>query len=187
MKKIYLFTALCIVISLLNQVEAQVKNNVIKTSLTAPLIKTYTIAYERVFNADMSAQLGFNYFAGWKLGDSRLNGYSVTPEFRYYLSESKEAPGGAFIAPYGRYGITGIKVSEVGDPDYAKAEINIIGGGLLLGTQRIFKELISLEAFVGPAYYNARIDVEAGTEEDFTLNLLDGWSVRLGVTVGVAF
>jgi hypothetical protein len=187
MKKLFTVALIAIAIVLGNTAEAQVKSNVVKTSLTAPLIKTYVFAYERVLNEDMSLQLGFNYFAGWKIGDSRLNGFSVTPEFRYYLSESKMAPSGAFIAPFVRYGSTGIKSGEVGDVDFSEASISLIGGGLLIGTQRLFKDVISLEAFIGPAYYKANVDVETGTEEDLSLNLVGGWSVRLGVTIGFAF
>ena len=187
MKNIIHFIFISVAILISGTLNAQVKGNILKTSLTAPLIKTYTIAYERAFNADMSGQLGFNYFAGWKLGDTRLNGFSIIPEFRYYLAESKEAPNGGFIAPFARYGNTGIKVMESGDPDYAEADITMIGGGLLIGTQRLFKDVISLEAFIGPAYYNAKIDVTDGDIGDTNLTLIDGWSVRMGITVGIAF
>ena len=187
MKRIIYLLTLSIAIFISSTATAQSKKNLLKTSLTAPLIRTYTLAYERVLNADMSLQLGYNYFAGWKFGDNRLNGYSIIPEFRYYLSESKETPNGGFIAPFARYGVTGIKIGEPGDEDYGKADVQLFGGGLLIGTQRIFKDLISLEAFIGPAYYNAKVDVEDGIEEDFTLTLLDGWSVRMGITIGIAF
>ena len=187
MKKIIILLSLLTAILISSTTTAQDKMNLLKTSLSAPLIRTYTLAFERVLNPDMSLQLGGNYFAGWKFGDNRFNGYAITPEFRYYLSESKEAPDGGFIAPYARYGVTGIKMGEPGDEDYGKAEVRMIGGGLLIGTQRIFKNLISLEAFIGPAYYNAKLDVESGIEEDFALTLLDGWSVRLGVTIGILF
>ena len=187
MKKIIFLLSLSTAILISSTVTAQDKMNLLKTSLSAPLIRTYTLAFERVLNQDMSLQLGANYFAGWKFGDNRLNGYAVIPEFRYYLSESKETPNGGFIAPFARYGVTDIKMGEPGDEDYGKANIKMFGGGLLIGTQRIFKEVISLEAFIGPAYYNANVDVEAGSEEDFSLTLLDGWSVRLGVTIGIFF
>lgn len=131
MKNQFLLLVVAFVVLVNPIAEAQVKSNVIKTSLTAPILKTYTLAYEHAFNSDISAQLGFNYFAGWKIGDSRLNGFSVTPEFRYYLSESKEAPRGGFIAPFARYGSTGIKAGVIGDEDYGKADITLIGGAFL--------------------------------------------------------
>ena len=186
MKKITtaLFVLLFIMIC---TIQAQVKENVIKTSLSAPIIRTFTLAYERALNPDMSLQLGGSYFAGWSIGDTRLDGFSVLPEFRYYLSEEKECPNGGFIAPFLRYGSIGIEVGDEGTPDYGKASLTNYGGGVLVGVQRLFKETISLEAFIGPAYYNVNVQVEEGTEEEFSTGLLEGFSVRLGVTLGIAF
>ncbi len=166
---------------------AQERSNVIKTSLTAPIIRTYTLAYERVLNKDMSVQLGGAYFAGWEIGDTRLDGFSIIPEYRYYLSESKTIPSGAFIAPFIRYGSIGLESGDAGTPDYVKASLTNIGGGVLVGVQRLFKETISLEAFIGPAYYDLSVKVESGMEENASLGLLEGFSVRLGVTVGIGF
>jgi hypothetical protein len=163
------------------------KSNVVKTSLTAPLLRMYTLAYERALNPDMTVQLGGGYFSGFKLGDSRLDGFNVIPEFRYYLSESKDAPAGGFVAPFFRYGNYGIEIGEPTDVDYAKATLTGIGGGILVGVQRLFKETISLEAFIGPAYTSSSVDVEAGDEDAYDLKLFDGFGVRAGVTLGVAF
>jgi len=188
MKKFILPLLLVFAISASTSSFGQV-SNVVKTSLTAPLFKVYTIAYEKAFNPDMSAQLGFGYFGGWKIGDGKIDGFTVTPEFRYYLNEEKGAPKGGFIAPYLRYASYTLKVGEVGDVDYGKASLNLIGGGILVGTQKVFKDVISLEAFIGPAYSNASLTVKDGTgiSEGYDLKLLDGFGVRAGVTIGVAF
>lgn len=186
MKKVT-FTFLFALIASTFTLMAQVKNNLLKTSLTAPLIRTYTLAYERMLNDEMSLQLGFGYFGGWKLGDSKIDGFNLTPEFRYFLSEKKVAPSGGFVAPFLRYGSTGIESGEEGTEDYAKAGMTTIGGGVLIGVQRLFKETVSLEAFIGPAYYNSNLDIQSGAEEEFSTNLLDGFSVRLGATLGIAF
>lgn len=164
-------------------------SNVVKTSLSAPLFRVYTLAYEKAFNEDMSVQLGLGYFAGWKIGDGKIDGFTVTPEFRYYLNEEKGAPKGGFIAPYVRYASYNLVVGESTDPDYGKASLNVIGGGILVGTQKIFKDVISLEAFIGPAYANANLKVKEGTgiTADYDLKLLDGFTVRAGITLGVAF
>jgi hypothetical protein len=163
--------------------------NVIKTSLSAPLFRVYTLAYEKAFNADMSAQLGFGYFAGWKLGDGKINGYTITPEFRYYLNEEKGAPKGGFIAPYLRYASYTLQVGNTGDVDYGKASINVMGAGILVGAQKVFKNVISLEAFIGPAYANANLKVKDGTgiTSNYNLKLLDGFTVRAGLTIGFVF
>ena len=66
---------------------------------------------------------------------------SFRPSFRYYLSESP-APNGSFIAPTLHY-------RE--DADF--------GGGIMVGHQRLFKEKISLEVFVGPEFFSSGVNI----------------------------
>lgn len=122
MKKIIVIISLALIIcgSLVN---AQEKSNLIKTSLFFPLLETFTLSYERVLNHEMSLQ--GTIFAG------DIFVIAVMPEFRYYLSENRIAPDGTFIAPY----------MLIGEE---------IGGGVLVGVQRLFKAKISLDAFLGP-------------------------------------
>ena len=69
---------------------------------------------------------------------------SFRPSFRYYLSESP-APNGSFIAPTLHY-------RE--DADF--------GGGIMVGHQRLFKEKISLEVFVGPEFFSSGVNIWGG-------------------------
>lgn len=161
---------------------AQGKQNVVKTSLTSIFLKTYLGAYERVINPDMSGQLGF-YYTGAKAGDIILSGYCITPEFRYYLSEEKAAPNGGFIAPFLRY--QSFTIEE--DGGVGSATYTAIGGGILVGVQRVFKEKITLSAFIGPWYSNPDFTYE-DPDESFDLTFLDGsFRVRSGVNIGFAF
>ena len=80
---------------------------------------------------------------------------SLRFEYRYYLSETKPAPSGAFIAPYGQLADDGITSG--------------LSGGLLIGYQRLFKQKIALEAFIGPG-----LSTEGVT----------GWA---GINIGFAF
>ncbi len=106
----------------LGNVSAQVKKNLIKTSLVLPLAEVFAISYERVSNDDLSFQVsGF-------VGDL----FGIMPELRYYLNENKIAPNGAFVAPF----------LFLGD--------GLGGGGVMVGIQRLFKDKISLEASLGP-------------------------------------
>ncbi|HYW95213.1 MAG TPA: hypothetical protein VE870_06485 [Bacteroidales bacterium] len=124
MKKMILFMALLMALSVLSarQAKAQGKKNQIKTSLVMPLASVFELSYERMLNTEMSLQLG--------VGIGSMN--YVNPQFRYFLSENLEAPSGAFISPY----------FLIGD--------EISGGGLTVGYQRLFKQKISLEAYLGP-------------------------------------
>ena len=186
MKKLLLSSVMIIVLCT-GALEAQVKQNLVKTSLTSVFFRTYVLAYERVFNADMSVQLGA-YYMGWSVGDAQLDGFAVTPEFRYYLSEKKDAPSGGFIAPFVRYQSYSLTSKDLdqGDPEYAKGTLSAIGGGILVGYQRLFKETISLSAFIGPAYNSGDVEYESN-EGAFDVDLFDGFGVRAGVNLGFAF
>ncbi len=124
---------------------AQEKKNILKTSLVFPFTNNLLVAYERMVGVESSVQ------AEVVLGN--IN--SLRLEYRYYLSETRQAPSGAFISPYGQILDDG---SNSG-----------IAGGLLVGYQRLFKEKISLEAFVGPG-----LSTEGVT----------GWA---GINIGFAF
>jgi len=159
------------------------RNNVIKVNLFSPIVKTGSFFYEHVLNDDKSTQVGF-FFTFYNLGDFSLSGFGVTPEFRYYLSQSR-APKGIFIAPFLRYQqfkVTNNTTSGVGS-------LASYGGGLLIGAQTLLKETITIEAFLGPVYYAANAKVESGTSspDEFVLSPFDGFTVRAGITVGFAF
>ncbi|GAG65343.1 unnamed protein product [marine sediment metagenome] len=100
----------------------------------------------------------------------------------YYLSESS-APKGIFLAPYIRYQSFSLSVEE----ENAEGKLSIFGGGLLVGAQTLLKDVITIEAFIGPAYGFGNVDVESGSEEDFEISAFDGFLVRAGVTVGIGF
>lgn len=129
----------------------------------------------------MSGQLGF-FFTKVVAGDTKFSGFGITPEFRYYLSESS-APKGIFLAPYIRY--QSFKLSVEGGA--AKGSLSVFGGGLLVGAQTLLKDVITIEAFLGPAYSFNNVDVEAGSEDDFEIGTFDGFGVRVGITVGIGF
>ncbi len=113
---------LFIIFSSCFQLNAQEKRNQIKTSLVMPLARVFDLSYERMLNEELSIQLGVG------IGDFVY----FNPQFRYYLSENHIAPTGVFVSPYAL-------ISE--DP---------VGGGVLIGYQRLYKGKVSLEAYLGP-------------------------------------
>lgn len=104
------------------QVHAQEKKNQIKTSLVVPLAGAFQLSYERMLNYEMSLELGICF------GELVF----VNSQYRYYLSENMTAPSGVFISPF-------LLLSN-----------QMFGGGLTVGYQRLFKQKVSLEAFLGP-------------------------------------
>ncbi len=188
MKKLTLSLSLAILFAV--AVNAQgLKQNVIKTSLTSIFLKTYVLDYERAFNQNMSFQLGF-YYTGSKLFDGNFSGFALTPEFRYYLSNERTAPDGAYVAPYFRYQHFGAESGSVMDDNFSKGNLNILSGGLVVGVQRTFKDKITLEAFIGPGFYSPRFSSTDGLE-DLDVSLFNSnrtfvWG-RAGVNIGFMF
>jgi hypothetical protein len=156
------------------------KKNVIKASLLSPIVRTGSFFYERALNEDMSFQMGF-FYSGISFEDTRYRGFGITPEFRYYLSD-KPAPAGIFIAPYARYQ----NLSLSSGLSTADATYSGLGGGLLIGAQRILKNTITMEAFIGPSYFNGKVKVSDGGENTFETGIFDGFKARFGFTLGLA-
>lgn len=120
---------------------AQEKRNLIKTSLVFPFAESFLISYERIINQESSVQLEL------VIGEM----LSIRPEYRYYLSETKIAPSGTFVAPY----------LHLYDEN--------AGAGILVGVQRLYKSKISLEAFIGPGFYTEGVGGWAGINLGFAL------------------
>jgi hypothetical protein len=184
MRKIALLFVLGIIIALpVQKLHAQpVKSNVVKTNLFSPIIRTGHLLYERVLNEDMSAQLGF-FYTGFTIAETtQLRGFGITPEFRYYLS-NKAAPAGIYAAISPRYNSFTLK----NENENAEATWSAFGAALNIGAQALLKDVVTLEAYLGPAYSAGSLDVTVGNEDDFDIGSLDGFGIRFGITVGVAF
>ncbi len=159
----------------------QAKQNLVKANPMSPLVRTGSFFYERALNEDMSVQLGF-FYSGASISDTRFRGFGITPEFRYYVSEARQAPSGIYVAPFLRYQNFDLS-TEVND---ASATISAMGGGLLVGTQRVLSNVISLEAFIGPSYASLNFKGADGDGYDWDTGFFDGFGVRFGFTVGLA-
>lgn len=161
---------------------AQVRDNVVKLNIFSPIVKTFNIAYERTLNADNSIQLGVA-ITGTEIGDTKFSGVQITPEYRFYLSES-EAPDGFYAAPFIRYSNLTLK-DDVSD---SEAELSGFGGGLILGRHWLLgdSDRVSLDVFLGPSYSSGSVEVKSGTDT-FDTGAFDGFGIRFGVTFGIAF
>ena len=179
MKKIALLGLSMLLISV--GLHAQKMNN-IKTDLFSAFIRTGVIKYERAFTEDISAQLGF-FYTGYSPGDSEtsLSGIGFTPEFRFYLSDTP-APNGTYLAPNFRY----MKLT-VDDPVTAEeGTLSSLGLAINLGKQVVLKDIIVIDAWVGPVYAFRSVDSPTG-EVDPGINDVDGFGIRLGIAIGIAF
>ena len=161
-----------------SQVFAQ-KGNVLKINIFSPIARTFNMQYERKVSGSSSLQLGF-YYSGFSISDTKFSGFGLTPEYRFYLSDT-EAPQGVYIAPFVRY--QNFSVSN--GPN--KGTLTTVGGGLIIGKQWIFKEKVALDIFLGPKYSSRNVTVTSGTDTFDTGNGLDGFGIRAGVCFGLAF
>jgi hypothetical protein len=158
------------------------KTNAIKTDLFSAFLRTGVLKYEKAINDDMSLQLGF-FYTGYSPRDTEgtLNGWGITPEFRYYLSDTP-APNGTYLAPNMRfYNLTA--KDPVAD---AEATLTNFSIAINLGKQVVLKEVILIDAWVGPSY-NFR-DLDDPTDSVETgITSVDGFGLRLGIAIGFVF
>ena len=97
---------------------AQAQTNVLKVDIIQPLINTVAVSFEHKLSESGSLQVGvagtfgykdgshFGYYNGFNSyysGQNSTSGFSITPEYRFYLSEKHAAPEGFYVAPYVRY------------------------------------------------------------------------------------
>ncbi len=182
---------------------ASAQENILKVNVLSPAVRTGSLFYEYAFGRNATLQFGLLY-TGMKNNETVARGFAFTPEYRYYLSKKKSVLKGAYVAGYLRYQnlgfskdrlatytftdtITGITTTtEVNET--AEAELVTWGGGVLIGTQTIFKNKLTLDAFIGPGYNSG--DVEHKDEKhdvEFNTKLWHGITIRFGVAIGLAF
>jgi hypothetical protein len=158
MKKIVLLGLSMLIIS--TGLMAQ-KRNAIKTDLFSAFLRTGVIKYERAFNDDLSAQLGF-FYTGYspRETEATLSGWGITPEFRLYLSDTP-APHGTYLAPNVRY-----MSLTAEDPAVSEsATLTSFGIAFNLGRQWLLKDIVLIDAWVGPAYNFRTLEDPSGEFE----------------------
>lgn len=177
---------------------ANAQDNVIKVNILSPIVRTGSFFFEHKLSAASSFQVG-GLFTKFSLGSgddkTGFSGFAITPEYRFYLSSSKEALEGFYVGPYVRYQNLTLKSTysdydSSGDPYTAKGEatLNTFGGGILIGHQWIFKQRFSLDTFLGPSYNSGTVKVKMGSNSgSFDPGPFDGFGIRTGVTFGLAF
>lgn len=154
------------------------KSNVIKINILSPIVRTFNVQFEHKFNAKASGQLGF-FYTGYSVSGTSFSGIGITPEYRFYLSET-EAPQGVYVAPFFRYQNFTLKSGS------DRGTLSTVGGGLILGKQWLFNDKIAMDMFFGPSYSSGDVKVTAGSDS-FSTGAFSGFGLRLGVCFGFAF
>jgi len=179
MKRTTILISAIVVIS--TSLQAQKMNN-IKTDLFSPIIRTFAIKFERAFTEDISGQLGF-FYTGFhpRESETTLEGYGITPEFRFYLSETL-APSGTYLAPNIRY----MSLTATDPIANDEGTLTSIGLAINLGKQVLLKDIILIDAWVGPSYNFRSVSDNSG-DIDIGISEVNGFGLRLGIAIGIAF
>ncbi|WP_299758810.1 DUF3575 domain-containing protein [uncultured Pontibacter sp.] len=197
MKKFTLLLSAILLVAAASTASAQVRRQtenspsvVLKANVLSPFVLTASGFVEFALAPHMSAQFGaFTTGASYK--DVEFSGYGFTPEVRYYLSDTKEAPRGVYVAGYGRILNYKLTVEDKEEGKTYEATYAPIGAGLAAGNQWIFNSGISLDLFMGLGVNGGSLKVNSGSEEDFDLGFLNlvgsGVRFRPGITVGYSF
>ena len=175
---------------------ASAQDNVVKVNILSPLVKTGSFFFEHKLSSSSSVQLGA-LFTNWSVADTKVSGFAITPEYRFYLSESKEAPRGFYVAPFVRYQNLTLKNSyeaydysnNTSQTQTDEASLNTFGGGILIGHQWIFKQRFSLDTFLGPSYNGGSLTYKSsnGSNGNLDAGPFQGFGIRSGITFGIAF
>lgn len=161
-----------------NSSDFQYKKNLIKVNLTSPIIKNYSLQYERVINKYLSVALSgrimpatttpFKAAVKRKVLEGEVNNelvndiidqmkfsnYAITPEVRFYLGK-KGYGRGFYIAPYYRFAEYKLLKNTISfDEDGENYSVDVEGkvrahtGGLLLGAQWMLGKNIGLDLWL---------------------------------------
>ncbi|RYZ24669.1 MAG: DUF3575 domain-containing protein [Sphingobacteriales bacterium] len=161
------------------------KSNAIKANILSPIAKSGSFFYERKINDKMSGQLGVG-FTAYNKSDVKFNGIFITPEFRYYLTG--ETMNGVYVGPFLRY--QNLKIEDKSDMNNGeKSTLSTFGGGVVIGRQWTFGDIVTLDLFIGPSINTGKIKYEDnnGSNNTEVPGSLNGFGVRTGVTLGIAF
>lgn len=189
LKSLIIFALLAFNTSVFAQSNTE-KKNIIKINLLSPIVRTASLFYERVVSPNSSVMLGF-YYTGFKSGDTQLSGFGLTPAYRFYLSNKYQAPAGFYVSPYLRYQYFSLTETYSNFPGTTTntGTFRAFGGGLELGYQWIFRDIITLNIFGGIGYATTATSYSDNGRIYFNSGAFDGFdsSRLLGVALGVAF
>ncbi len=186
------------------------KKNIGKINASSLLLRNLSVQYERILTLRFSVALGFRWMPNGPLpfggqlksltdqygnnekaialwDNIRVNGYALTPEFRFYLGKGNGQ--GLYLAPFLRYEQMNIRSAY---PLDAEREIPFLGSykswgaGLMLGAQFRLSPLLTLDWWIiGPYYTMPSMAIQASTvslsqqeREDLSQDL-DGITVNI--------
>lgn len=209
MRKVLYTTALLLLSS--NLLFAQyggftpVKRNGIKFNLFSPIYKNLSITSQHLITPTKSinitaAYMDFNDFNGNdKYNTWNTTGFSIIPEYR--TNYTGYGLNGFYAAPFLRYMFYKTNYDEELNgtvTSKGKGQFQSIGVGFIVGKQYIIKNNILIDFFAGPAYqilfqnkkdYRTAYEINDGNllSDAIPSRYLTGYSIRAGITIGLAY
>ena len=200
MKKIYI---LCFILLFFGEISAQninkdstqqqtnqPKRSIVKTNIISFFIGGFHVAYERKLAKHVGGQIMLTYFNHYTNWRDDIYGFAVTPEIKFYLE--KEAPNGIYLSFSPRYKhlilkeeVSNNNPNIVGTITTQTSNLDMVGSGLLFGVQRVMKNNLAVDFFLGTSYninVGAKNIAYSNTGE---LRSLLGF--RIGFHLGYAF
>lgn len=177
------------------------QDNALKLDIFQPIINTLSVSFEHKLSETSSFQLNLAGTFGYQedgdyfftnYDERKTSGFSISPEYRFYLSEKYPALQGFYVAPFIRYQYlnqTGIYTTFRGAGQKSEASLNAFGLGALVGRHWIFKQRFSLDLFLGPAYTLTTVssDEPKVSKGDFVGYINNNnYDIRGGLTFGIA-
>lgn len=202
--------------SLKAQTDATEKKNIAKLGIPNFVFGSLFLSYERVITDKITGQMNFFYF-GRKTNPGPWGpngGWGITPEVRFYLTESKQSPLGFFLSPFLTlqglrydYGISEKNNGQLynngallpGVKAEGNASSTMFGIGATVGYQWLFRDIITLDVYAGPGFGLASMKTKDGDashtpdvirkeiDANFPFTKQTGPIFRAGVSLGVIF
>lgn len=109
----------------------------------------------------------------------------MSPEFRFYPANDKEALDGFYFAPVINFNQLTLKNDDMN----SKASLSTIGGGAKIGWNWLLgsSDSFIIDLGLGAQYASSSLDVKSGNEEDFDYGTFDGMRPILNFGIGYAF
>jgi hypothetical protein len=181
MRKVSLMLALVAATIAVNAQDAG-RSNAIKLNPLSLAFLTGNIAYERAVSSNSSVQLGV-FYSGVKFSGTSYSGFGLTPEYRIYFAGAKEALNGVYVAPFARY-----QNFKIEDKDaQMKSTFTTIGGGAILGWEKMWNSGFTLDLFAGPSYNKAKFKNDSDDDTFDIKGGFTGFGIRTGLTIGFGF
>lgn len=183
-----------------------VKRNGIKFNLLSPIYKNLSIASQHLITPTKSinitaAYMDFNDFNGNdKYNTWNTTGFSIIPEYR--TNYTGYGLNGFYAAPFLRYMFykTNYDRKDFNGTvtSFGKGQFQSIGVGFVVGKQFIIKNNILIDFFAGPAYqiliqdkrdYRPAHEINVGSVLSNAIpdRYISGYSIRAGITIGLAY